>query len=117
MDIRNALREVKALRPVSAALFFAPTVVFFILSVAHDFFYAWPFQPYAVIWWSLGVVALTSALVEIDKVTTDRLVGCGGPPMGTRFFSLAFLSVNINGGLTVIGLLPYALIRAFIRTT
>ena len=115
MGIRDALREPSTVHPVSAALFFAPTALFFALAVAQDFFCVGGLRDsYSVIWWSLGAVAATSALIEIDESSTDRLIGSGDPPMWTRFLSLAFLSLNVNGMIAALGLLPYVLVRAYL---
>jgi hypothetical protein len=115
MGLRNALANIKTLHPVSAVLFFAPTAIFLALSVAKDFFCVWELRdPYSVIWWSLGAVAATSALVEINQSSTDQLIGSGDPPMWTRFLSLAFLSLNVNGMIAALGLLPYFLVRAYL---
>ncbi len=111
MGIKSALAEIQTLRPISAVLFFAPTAVFFMLSVAQEYFCVWALRdPYSVIWWSLGAVAATSALVEMDKTSTEQLIGRHSF-MGTHFLSLAFLSLNINCVLVVIGSLPYGLIK------
>jgi len=115
MGLRNALAEIKTLHLAAAVLFFAPTAVFFALSVAKDFFCVWELRdPYSVIWWSLGAVAATSALVEIDESSTDRLIGSGDPPMSTRFLSLAFLSLNVNGMIAALGGLANFLVRAYL---
>ncbi|MBI4291476.1 MAG: hypothetical protein HY661_08365 [Betaproteobacteria bacterium] len=95
-------------------MFFAPTAVFFILSVAQEYFCVWALRdPYSVIWWSLGAVAVSSALVEMDKASTEQLVG-RYPFMGTHFLSLAFFSLNMNGILTVIGFIPYGVFKLII---
>lgn len=113
--ILAVLKAVPSIRPLSAVLLFAPTVTFFVLSVAQDFFCVDALRyPYSTIWWSLGAVVVTSALIEIDTASTDRLVGCGDPPMGTRFLTLVFLSLNINGIISVLWLIPYAFARIFL---
>jgi hypothetical protein len=105
---KNALRELRQVHRLTAVLLFAPILVFISLCIAEDYFCVGSLveDRYRVIWFSLGAVVATSALIELNKKDTLKLVG-QDPVFGTNLFSLSFLSLNINGVLAALFVLPY----------
>jgi hypothetical protein len=109
--IKSALREVGGLQVLTTALLLSPLVVFVSLCIAEDYFCVWSLvqDRYRVIWLSIGAVVASSALIELNKEDTLKLVG-EDPVFGTTLFSLSFLSLNINGVLVALFLIPYRII-------
>lgn len=110
--LKNSLHELNQLHKTTVVLLFLPIVVDIVLSIAKDYFCVWSLvnNPYRVIWFALGAIPVSSALIELNKNDTLKLVG-NDPVFGTIFFTLSFLSLNINGILAVVFGLPYWFIR------
>jgi len=113
--LKNALRELGKLHRLTVVLLFSPVLVDIALSIAKDYFCVWSLvkDPYRVIWFALGTVLASSALIELNKDDTLKLVG-KDPVFGTNLFALSFLSLNINGVLAVVFGLPYWFTRILV---
>jgi hypothetical protein len=113
--LKKALRELRQLRRLTIVLLFSPLLVDTSLSIAKDYFCVWSSvkDPYRVIWFALGTVVASSALIELNREDTLKLVG-HDPVFGTNLFALSFLSLNINGVLSVVFGLLYWFIRILV---